>query len=106
MPPKAFRLFSILVTRYEQLNMQFSIHIPYIYCTSRRRCSVRLKKEEVLTPEVMRLKKAEVQTPEVMRLKKAEVQTPEVMRVKREEAQPAEVVYENRIAWLCGDPSK
>jgi hypothetical protein len=41
-----------------------------------------------------------------VRLKKEEVLTPEVLRMKREEAQPAEVVYENRIAWLCGDPSK
>jgi hypothetical protein len=54
----------------------------------------------------VRLKKDEVLTPEAMRPKKVEAHTPEVLRVKREEAQPAEVVYENRIAWLCGDPSK
>ena len=28
------------------------------------------------------------------------------VRLKREEVKPAELLYENRIAWLCGDPSK
>ena len=30
----------------------------------------------------------------------------EKVRKKRDVVRPAEAVYENRIAWLCGDPSK